>query len=541
MRVAAFFVLPFVFVACSSAPSNTPPGADADGGASDAVAEGGTGPHSCEVTSKGTAGVVLQGRLLLPAGPLDGELLIDAAGKIACAAASCAASPGYGQATLVSCAGAVISPGLVNAHDHTNYATQPPIAVGQQRWEHRHGWRTGNGGPKLPGPQSTTNAALIAAAELRFVMSGATSILSSGGVSGLLRNVASFKNPEQLEGLTGKTAYFDTFPLGDSNGTELASGCAYPSVRSAGAAFADGVYAPHVAEGINAAAENEFACVKGALVTSRTAIIHGVGLGAADVATIKAQGALVVWSPRSNIVLYGNTAPVTELAQAGVPLALGTDWLPTGSMNMLRELSCARSLSEKYFAGAFDDRALWTMATKNGSIATGFSDQIGELAVGKYADLAVYDGSSGADYGAVVRAGVEDVRLVMRGGKVLYGDSALTSALATGCADLDVCGQKRQACVDTPGVTLAAIESAVASVYPLFFCKNAVPSGEPSCVPYRDTYPAGTSATDRDGDGVLDSADDCPDVFNPARPMDNGAQADANKNGKGDACDPSPL
>ena len=141
----------------------------------------------------------------------------------------------------------------------------------------------------------------------------------------------------------------------------------------------------------------------------------------------------------------------------------------------------------------------------------------------------------------MVRAGVEDVRLVMRGGKVLYGDSALTSALATGCADLDVCGQKRQACVDTPGVTLAAIESAIASVYPLFFCKNAAPAGEPSCVPYRDTYPAGTSATDRDGDGVLDSADDCPDVFNPARPMDNGAQADANKNGKGDACDPSPL
>jgi hypothetical protein len=353
--------------------------------------------------------------------------------------------------------------------------------------------------------------------------------------------VAAYKNPEQLEGLKGKTAFFDTFPLGDSNGVELTSGCGYPSIRPASTAFSDGMYAPHVAEGINLAAENEFACVKGTLVTARTAIIHGVGLGAADVATIKQQGAMLIWSPRSNIALYGNTAPVTELKAAGVPMALGTDWLPTGSMNMLRELACASAMSEKYFAGAFTAEDLWTMATKNGAAAAGFADQIGELAVGKLADLAVYDGRSGADHAAVVGAGVEDVHLVMRGGKVLYGDAAVTSALGQGCADLVVCGEHKQACVDTPGITLASIEAAAASVYPLFFCKDKAPDAEPSCVPYRDTYPNGTSATDRDGDGVPDATDDCPDVFNPPRPMDDGAQADANKNGKGDACDPSPL
>ncbi len=77
--------------------------------------------------------------------------------------------------------------------------------------------------------------------------------------------------------------------------------------------------------------------------------------------------------------------------------------------------------------------------------------------------------------------------------------------------------------------------------YPLFFCKGETPKDEPSCVPYRDTYPNGISATDRDGDGVPDATDNCPSVFNPPRPLDGTAQADVDGDGKGDACDAKPL
>lgn len=181
------------------------------------------------------------------------------------------------------------------------------------------------------------------------------------------------------------------------------------------------------------------------------------------------------------------------------------------------------------------------MATKCSAAALGLTTEIGELSAGHLADVAVFYASTAKDYRAVIEATPQDVALVLRGGKVLYGDSGIVDALSTGCGDLMVCGNAKKVCVDTPGVTLADITAAAAASYPLFFCKGETPKDEPSCVPYRDTYPNGTSATDRDGDGVPDATDDCPSVFNPPRPLDGTKQSDVDGDGAGDACDASPL
>ena len=75
-----------------------------------------------------------------------------------------------------------------------------------------------------------------------------------------------------------------------------------------------------------------------------------------------------------------------------------------------------------------------------------------------------------------------------------------------------------------------------------------MPPGEPSCTPARavsvggsTTYDGVAREGDEDGDGIEDAADNCPRVFNPVRPMDHGSQADADADGIGDPCDPSPL
>ena len=41
--------------------------------------------------------------------------------------------------------------------------------------------------------------------------------------------------------------------------------------------------------------------------------------------------------------------------------------------------------------------------------------------------------------------------------------------------------------------------------------------------------------------GIANDMDNCPGSFNPIRPLDNGMQADADMDGEGDVCDVCPL
>jgi hypothetical protein len=540
-----------VLAACGSASSGGAGGGGAAAPGNDAGATDGAvaAPLAagCTVVSRGTSGLAIKATLLLPAGPLDGEVFVDGTGTIACAAASCSSTTGYASATRVACTNAVVSPGLINAHDHTDYDFQPPVHIGTERYQHRNEWRTGaDGMPPLPSETYSDDVTTNAAIELRFMMSGVTSIVGSGGIGGLARNLAlnAYTNAS-LEGLAGKSVTFDVFPLGDQNGTILDSGCKYPSVVGGPAAFGAGIFAPHFAEGINVGAENEIECATGSLnlVTAQTTVLHAVGTNAKDVAAIQAAGAKVVWAPRSNIVLYGNTMPITEMKYAGVPISLGTDWLPTGSMNMLRELACADAMNSKYFDGAFDDASLVAMATSNPASAMGFGSEIGTIATGMVGDLVVFAAADGhKGYRTVIEAADEDVALVLRGGQPMYGDAALIKGVTSAtCGTIDLCGTSKAACIDVPNVTVADVQKVASTTYPLFFCRGQTPTDEPSCIPYRDTYPNGTSATDRDGDGILDAKDDCPAVFNPPRSMDNDVQSDLDGDGYGDACDAKPL
>jgi hypothetical protein len=174
-------------------------------------------------------------------------------------------------------------------------------------------------------------------------------------------------------------------------------------------------------------------------------------------------------------------------------------------------------------------------------------DTIGVLAAGHLADISIFAGH-GKAYQAVIDANPADVALVMRGGKVLYGDDALVGGLATQCDQVDVCNVMKQVCLMTEVQrTYAGLMSAAGAVYPAFSC-DATPMNEPTCDPKRPVSVSGssiytgvTSATDSDGDGIPDATDKCPEVFDPIRPLDNGVQPDTDSDGLGDACDPCPL
>ncbi|WP_437530792.1 lamin tail domain-containing protein [Sorangium sp. So ce726] len=506
---------------------------------------------ACEVVA-GAGATLIRGVVLAPGRVYrGGRVLVDERGAIACVGCDCEAA----GATEITCPTGVVSPALINTHDHITYTQNSPYTPTEERYEHRHDWRTGNNKHTRIDTPGMASQAQIHWGELRFLMGGATSIVGSGSAPGLLRNL----DRGDQEGLGQKAVHFDTFPLDDTGGREIVSGCGYSADRVTGEDVeGEDAYCPHVAEGIEASARNEFVCLKTApndVLEPQSAFIHGIGLTAPDYAAMAAEGTALIWSPRSNITLYGDTAVVTAAARLGVQIALGTDWIATGSMNLLRELRCAAALNQTYYDGFFTDEELWRMVTGSAAAVTATDDVIGALSTGKVADIAIFDGREREDHRAVVAADPEDVVLVMRGGKVLYGDAAVVSAVrgADACDAVEVCGVSKQVCLqDEIGMTLEDLEQQAGEIYPTFFCGE--PEREPLCIPSRaesgplnasvngsTVYTGQPADADLDGDGIENGADDCPSVFNPIRPLDNGVQADFDGDGDGDACDACPL
>ena len=71
-----------------------------------------------------------------------------------------------------------------------------------------------------------------------------------------------------------------------------------------------------------------------------------------DAASIERLGNLdvtLVWSPRSNLALYGATVDVPTALRAGARVAISTDWSYSGSYNLFEEFRCAEGV----------DRELW--------------------------------------------------------------------------------------------------------------------------------------------------------------------------------------
>lgn len=123
----------------------------------------------------------------------------------------------------------------------------------------------------------------------------------------------------------------------------------------------------------------------------RTWLAHGIHFNPHEIARLGAAGTGVCHCPTSNMRLASGICPTLDLIAAGAPLGLGVDGSASNdASNMILEARQALYLQRlRYGAQSITPQRVLGWATKGSAQLLGRTD-IGELAVGKQADLALF-------------------------------------------------------------------------------------------------------------------------------------------------------
>jgi len=127
------------------------------------------------------------------------------------------------------------------------------------------------------------------------------------------------------------------------------------------------------------------------LLGPHVSIAHCVWVDERDIDILAQTGATVVHNPSSNLKLGSGFAPVLDMKERGVSLALGADGSASSDNQVLFDIMkltglihCARELDHHRWLSARDVVA---MATTGGARALGLGGELGELKPGMLADI----------------------------------------------------------------------------------------------------------------------------------------------------------
>jgi hypothetical protein len=184
----------------------------------------------------------------------------------------------------------------------------------------------------------------------------------------------------------------------------------------------------HLSEGKDERARGHFQALRLAdgtwAITPALAVIHCAALEPEDFEVLAEHGGSMVWSPLSNLLLYGRRADVGAARESGVRIALGSDWSPSGSKSLLGELKVARLVAAELDTG-ISDRELLAMATRDAAKIPNWDEALGSIEAGKRADLIVLYGRSTDPYAALREGSETGIALVVIDGVPRVGNERL--------------------------------------------------------------------------------------------------------------------
>jgi cytosine/adenosine deaminase-related metal-dependent hydrolase len=369
------------------------------------------------------------------------------------------APAGFEDVPVVETGGTLL-PGLIELHNHLSYNALPLWSPVPRRFEHRDQWSAHKDyRPMISGPMtvigeyrdSSGQAALLPAlvryVECKCLLGGVTTtqgimLASNAGVRrfyrGLIRNVEQTDDPVLAEAQAR---------IADVDARDARGFLARLNKE-------DSCFLLHLSEGVtdpsepDSVARRHFLALEIApgqwALNSVFTGIHAAGLLPEDFDVLARQGGSMIWSPLSNLLLYGGTARVDAARGAGVRIGLGSDWSPTGSKNLLGELKVAWLYSQHALNGLLTARDLVAMATRDAARILKWEGVVGTIAAGARADLLVINGATGDPFDTIIRAKETDIRLVMVNGVARYGAPEVMALLAPEDQTVSVAGQSRR-------------------------------------------------------------------------------------------------
>jgi 8-oxoguanine deaminase len=167
-------------------------------------------------------------------------------------------------------------------------------------------------------------------------------------------------------------------------------------------------------------------------LNDRVWLAHGIHFNAAEMTRLARAGTTISHCPCSNQTLASGTCPVCAMEEAGVRIGIGVDGSASNDgSNLMQEVRAAFLLQRsRYGVKAVSHLDALRWATKGSAACVGRTD-IGEIAVGKMADLALFKlaelrfSGSGDPLAALVLCGAHRADRVMVGGRWIVKDGEI--------------------------------------------------------------------------------------------------------------------
>ncbi len=186
----------------------------------------------------------------------------------------------------------------------------------------------------------------------------------------------------------------------------------------------------HLSEGVDQTSRDEFDLLNSkGLLAQPTVVIHGTALTPSQFGQMAAVDSNLVWSPLSNLLLYGNTTDVRAADNAGVKISIAPDWGPSGSKSNLHELKVADLWNTEVMNSHFTNYEMAEMVTSNPAAAAKWQNYVGQIKTGMVADLVVIDTFHDDPYRNLIEAIDADIRLTLVQGKALFGDEDIMTTI----------------------------------------------------------------------------------------------------------------